>query len=216
VCHQLIPHCFHHSWLHLDIVLNFTAFSSSRCALARNCFLKNIKPKNDLPDHPRFNSWCIWSNAVDSVSMNDPFQSAADDAIRYGTLWKVQSDFRSKAQMKEVRKLLDSFDLEDNDSWYEIIGDESPDNVFSVQKVPCKDEVYGFRICDDVLIGAGVIILKGVTVGEGSVIDAGAVIHQDVMPYSVAVGALPRRTWPRFDLEALAEHKSKLYGQLAG
>lgn len=37
-------------------------------------------------------------------------------------------------------------------------------------------------------IGAGVIILPGVTVGECAVIGAGAVVTKDIPPYSVAVG----------------------------
>jgi len=41
---------------------------------------------------------------------------------------------------------------------------------------------------DDVFIGARSIILKGVTIGRGSVIGAGAVVARDVPPYSVAVG----------------------------
>lgn len=41
---------------------------------------------------------------------------------------------------------------------------------------------------DDVFIGARAIILKGVTIGQGSVIGAGAVVAKSVPPYSVAVG----------------------------
>ncbi len=43
---------------------------------------------------------------------------------------------------------------------------------------------------DDVWIGAGAIILSGITVGKGSVIAAGAVVNKDVLPYSV-VGGVP-------------------------
>jgi acetyltransferase-like isoleucine patch superfamily enzyme len=41
---------------------------------------------------------------------------------------------------------------------------------------------------DDVFIGARAIILKGVTIGKGSVIGAGAVVAKNIPPYSVAVG----------------------------
>lgn len=41
---------------------------------------------------------------------------------------------------------------------------------------------------DDVFIGARVIILKGVTIGRGSVVGAGAVVAKSIPPYSVAVG----------------------------
>lgn len=41
---------------------------------------------------------------------------------------------------------------------------------------------------DDVFIGARAIILKGVTVGEGAVIGAGAVVARNVPPFSIVVG----------------------------
>ena len=46
----------------------------------------------------------------------------------------------------------------------------------------------GVIIEDDVFIGARAIILKGVTVGQGSVIGAGAVVAKSIPPYSVVVG----------------------------
>jgi maltose O-acetyltransferase len=41
---------------------------------------------------------------------------------------------------------------------------------------------------DDVWIGAGAIILTGVTIGEGSVIGAGSIVTKSIPPYSIAVG----------------------------
>jgi len=43
-------------------------------------------------------------------------------------------------------------------------------------------------IHDDVWVGAGVKILSGVTLGEGSVVAAGAVVTKDVPPYSIVAG----------------------------
>jgi len=41
---------------------------------------------------------------------------------------------------------------------------------------------------DDVFIGTRAIVLKGVTIGKGSVIGAGAVVSKSIPPYSIAVG----------------------------
>ena len=49
---------------------------------------------------------------------------------------------------------------------------------------PLKPVVIG----DDVWIGARVCILPGVTIGQGAVIEACAVVSKDVPAYSVAVG----------------------------
>jgi acetyltransferase-like isoleucine patch superfamily enzyme len=44
------------------------------------------------------------------------------------------------------------------------------------------------RICDDAWIGAGAMVLRGVTVGEGGVVAAGAVVTKDVPPFSIVAG----------------------------
>jgi acetyltransferase-like isoleucine patch superfamily enzyme len=48
------------------------------------------------------------------------------------------------------------------------------------------------RICRDVWIGANAIVLKGVTIGERSIIAAGAVVVTDVAPDCVAAGVPAR------------------------
>ena len=50
----------------------------------------------------------------------------------------------------------------------------------------------GVKIEDDVWLGAGAIILDGVTIGRGSVIGAGAVVTKDIPPHSVAIGVPAR------------------------
>ena len=44
------------------------------------------------------------------------------------------------------------------------------------------------RIEDDVWLGAGVTILKGVTIGRAAVLGAGIVVTKDVPPGAVVVG----------------------------
>lgn len=49
-------------------------------------------------------------------------------------------------------------------------------------------EIKPVIIEDNVWIGARVCILPGVTIGEGSVIGACAVVPKSVPPYSVVIG----------------------------
>jgi acetyltransferase-like isoleucine patch superfamily enzyme len=42
-------------------------------------------------------------------------------------------------------------------------------------------------------IGANAIVLGGVTIGEGAVVAAGAVVNRDVPPGAIVVGAAPRQ-----------------------
>jgi len=44
------------------------------------------------------------------------------------------------------------------------------------------------RIGRDVWLGANAIILAGVTIGDGAVVAAGAVVREDVPPYAVVAG----------------------------
>ena len=53
-------------------------------------------------------------------------------------------------------------------------------------------DVAPVAIEDDVWIGLRVIILPGVTIGKGSVIAAGAVVADDIPPFSIA-GGVPAR-----------------------
>lgn len=47
-------------------------------------------------------------------------------------------------------------------------------------------------IGSDVWVGASSVILKGVTIGDGAVVAAGAVVNRDVEPYSI-VGGVPAK-----------------------
>jgi acetyltransferase-like isoleucine patch superfamily enzyme len=51
-------------------------------------------------------------------------------------------------------------------------------------------------IGDDAWLGAGAVILPGVTIGNGAIVGAGAVVRDDVPPMTVVAGvpARPIRT----------------------
>lgn len=54
-------------------------------------------------------------------------------------------------------------------------------------------------IKDNVFIGTGTTILKGVTIGPNSVVAAGAVVNRDVEPYTV-VGGVPAVTLKKLEI----------------
>ena len=64
---------------------------------------------------------------------------------------------------------------------------------------------------DGCWIGANVTILKGVTIGRGSIVAAGAVVNKSCEPYSV-IGGIPAKLLKmRFTPEQIIEHEQKLF-----
>jgi acetyltransferase-like isoleucine patch superfamily enzyme len=58
---------------------------------------------------------------------------------------------------------------------------------------PSPEEVKPVRIMDNVWIGRNAIIHPGVTIGEGSIVSAGAVVMSDVPPLSIVAGNPARK-----------------------
>jgi len=68
-------------------------------------------------------------------------------------------------------------------------------HTFSDRNVPIVKQGHTSErivIEDDVWIAANAIILKGVTIGKGAVVAAGAVVNKNVAPYTV-VGGVPAK-----------------------
>jgi acetyltransferase-like isoleucine patch superfamily enzyme len=83
--------------------------------------------------------------------------------------------------------------------------------MYDVQEKRPEDD-QDVIIEDDVWVGSGAVILKGVRIGRGSVVAAGAVVTRDVLPYTVVGGVPARSISVRFgNLRMLLEHESALY-----
>ena len=80
--------------------------------------------------------------------------------------------------------------------------------VTNAEKRPEDDRDIVFE--GDNWIGANATILRGVTVGRGAIIAAGAVVTKDVTPYSVWGGVPARCLKMRFDADTLQKHISML------
>ncbi len=82
--------------------------------------------------------------------------------------------------------------------------------MYSVRdKQPGDDEPV--IIDDDVWVGSNSTILKGVTIGRGSIVAAGSIVTSSFPPYAI-IGGVPailiRWRWP---IEKVIEHEAKLY-----
>ena len=87
----------------------------------------------------------------------------------------------------------------------DIIG-EYMRNVSEKDKLPENDAPV--TIEEDVWIGSNVVIMKGVTIGRGSIIHAGTVITRSVKPYTVYIS--DKIKVARFSDEEIVEHEKLL------
>ena len=84
-------------------------------------------------------------------------------------------------------------------------------DVTDADKLPEND--LPVMIEDDVWCGANVTILKGVTIGRGSVVAAGAVVTKSFPPYSIIGGVPAKLLKIRFTPEQIKEHEKLLPGK---
>lgn len=73
-----------------------------------------------------------------------------------------------------------------------------------------KEDDEAIIVEDDVWVGANVTILKGVKIGEGSVVAAGAVVTKNVPPFSIVAGVPAKVIAMRFTPEQVQKHKKLL------
>jgi len=82
-----------------------------------------------------------------------------------------------------------------------LIGDRvlilDADHNFESQQIPIKDQGTSFlgavKLLEGCWIGAGAVIMPGVTIGKNAVVGANAVVTHDVPDYAVVAG-VPART----------------------
>ncbi len=76
-------------------------------------------------------------------------------------------------------------------------------------KRPENDRVVVIE--DDVWVGARAIILKGATLRRGCIVGAGALVLDEVPPYTIVVGAPARVVKVRFDIDTILRAEEQLY-----
>lgn len=81
--------------------------------------------------------------------------------------------------------------------------------IDSHEKLPQNDAPV--TIEDDVWTGANITILKGVIIGRGAIIAAGAVVTKSCPPYAIIGGVPAKIIKYRFTIDEILEHEKKLY-----
>jgi acetyltransferase-like isoleucine patch superfamily enzyme len=77
------------------------------------------------------------------------------------------------------------------------------------EKHPGDD--LGIVIEDDVWVGTRAVILRGVTVGRGSIVGAGSVVTKNVPPYAIVAGCPARVIKFRWTVENIIRHEEMIY-----
>ena len=74
------------------------------------------------------------------------------------------------------------------------------------------DDDLGVIFEDDIWVGSCAIILRGVRVGRGSIVAAGALVNKSVLPYTIVGGIPAKKISMRFnDIDTIMTHEAMLY-----
>jgi len=76
-------------------------------------------------------------------------------------------------------------------------------DCFEEYRYADPEKRYAVVVGNDVWIGTDAILMAGITVGDGAVIAAGAVVTKDVAPYSIVGGVPAKEIKKRFDDEKI-------------
>jgi maltose O-acetyltransferase len=161
-------------------------------AVIKNHFF--IALGNSLPRHIYFNRIrpklyrLAGLNIGENTSITGPLSLRADTTqkIFIGANSYFNSETRFGCQDSEIRigsRVLVGPRVSFESASHNVIFEEGKGRGFFTKEIVINDKVW---------IGAGAIILQGVTIGEGAVVAAGAVVTRDVQEYTL-VGGVPAR-----------------------
>ena len=127
-------------------------------------------------------------NIDQEVEITGPLSLRTDttDKISIGKNTYLNSETRFGCQNSKIRigsNVLVGPRVSFESASHNVLYEEGKGRGFFTKEIVIQDKVW---------IGAGVIILQGVTIEEGAVIAAGSLVNKDVKRYTV-VGGMPAR-----------------------
>lgn len=78
-----------------------------------------------------------------------------------------------------------------------------PNLYNDLYKMAKGQNIYQIVIGNDVWIGSHVLIMGGVTIGDGAIVAAGSVVTKDIQPYSIVGGVPAKHIKYRFSTEQI-------------
>lgn len=133
-----------------------------------------------------------------------------------GRFCSIAPDVRIGMPNHPIESITTSDVLYDENKWGGMMTDFEYDDFMNCRKnVAKKTSNELSRIGNDVWIGQGAYVLKGVKIGDGAVVAAGAVVTKDVAPYTVVGGVPAKEIKKRFSdeiIDKLLELKWWEYG----
>lgn len=82
--------------------------------------------------------------------------------------------------------------------------------TIEVQEKTANDDL-GVVIEDDVRVGARAVLLRGVTLGRGTIVGAGSVVNRSTPPYAIVAWTPARTGRFRWDVDTILAHEAALY-----
>lgn len=146
-----------------------------------------------------------------NVTIDKTFIYAGEENISFGDNTNVAPNCIMLASLAKIN-IGSHVMISPNDTFVtgehrsDIIG-EYMKNVTPDMKLPQNDK--DINIEDDVWIGSNVVVLKGVTIGRGSIIHAGAIVTKRVPPYTIYIN--DKLKVARFSPEEIIEHERILH-----
>jgi acetyltransferase-like isoleucine patch superfamily enzyme len=133
--------------------------------------------------HVRIDAFCVLSAGRDGIQIGDRVHVAAHCFVA-GAARIQLGDFSNISGRTSIYSSSDDF------SGLHLTGPTVPDELRGVDSRPVRVQRHA-------LVGAGTVVLPGVTIGEGAAVGAMSLVRTDVAPFTIVAGRPAREIGSR-------------------